>query len=219
MGNLGTAAMTIRLLITDDYELVRAGLIQYLGMSPDIEVVAEAVNGDDVLKKLGATQVDLLLLDMSMPGENGADLIRHIRYLYPGLLILILSMHSEVNTVMRAMKAGASGYLCKDCSPQTLLDAIRKTVATGKYLSPQMAEQLAFASALPDSDNIELTLSDRELEIFHLLVEGKSVSEIANQLFISDKTVSTHKGHLLCKLNLKNTVELVRYAMQRQLFS
>jgi DNA-binding NarL/FixJ family response regulator len=211
--------MAIRLLITDDQELVRAGLVQYLGMSPDIEVVAEAANGVQLLKKLSTTQVDLLLLDLSMPGECGNELIAHVRKIYPGLLILVLSMYDEVNTVLHAMKAGASGYITKDCSPQTLLEAIRKIVATGKYLSPVMAEQLAFASTLHAPDNIELILSDRELEIFHLLVQGKSIGEIANQLCISDRTVSTHKSHLLGKLGFKNTVELVRYSMQRELFS
>lgn len=211
--------MAIRLAVTDDHELVRAGLIQYLGASPGIEVAAEAASGVELLEKLRATQVDLLLLDMSMPGKNGVDLISHIKSIYPGLLILVLSMHDEVNTVLRAMKAGASGYICKDCSPQTLLDAIRKVVATGRYLSPLMAERLAYASTSPDPGNIELILSDRELEIFRLIVEGKSVSEIAEQLFISDKTVSTHKCNLLCKLELKGVADLVRYAIEHKLFS
>lgn len=209
----------VRLAIADDHELVRAGLIQYLSGSSGIEVIAEAANGDELLEKLGASQVDLLLLDMSMPGENGIDLISHIRSIYPRLLILVLSMHDEISIVMRAMRAGASGYICKSCSPQVLLEAIRKVVATGKYLSPLMAEQLAYASTSPDQSNIELVLSDRELEIFRLIVEGKSVSEIANQLFISDKTISTHKGNLLGKLGLKNVAELVRHAIEHKLFS
>lgn len=211
--------MAIHLAVADDHELVRAGLIQYLGASPGIEVAAEAASGVELLEKLLATQVDLLLLDMSMPGKNGVDLISHIKSIYPDLLILVLSMHDEVNTVLRAMKAGASGYICKDCSPQTLLDAIRKVVATGRYLSPLMAERLAYASTSPDPGNIELILSDRELEIFRLIVEGKSVSEIAEQLFISDKTVSTHKCNLLCKLELKGVADLVRYAIEHKLFS
>ena len=211
--------MAIRLAVTDDHELVRAGLIQYLGASPGIEVAAEAANGGELLEKLRATQVDLLLLDMSMPGKNGVDLISYIKSIYPDLLILVLSMHDEVNTVLRAMRAGASGYICKDCSPQTLLEAIRKVVATGKYLSPLMAERLAYAFTSPDPGNIALTLSDRELEIFRLIVEGKSVSEIAEQLFISDKTVSTHKCNLLCKLELKGVADLVRYAIEHKLFS
>lgn len=210
--------MAIRLAITDDHQLVREGLVQYLGMSPDIEVVVEAANGEELLEKLRVAAPDLLLLDMTMPGKSGVDLIGHIKSLYPSLSILVLSMHNDANMVLRAMKAGASGYICKDCSPHALLEAIRKIVATGKYLSPQMAEQLAYASTLPDSDGLELTLSDRELEIFRLIVDGKSVSEIAEQLFISDKTVSTHKSNLLNKLGLRNIAELVRYALENKLF-
>ena len=209
--------MVIRLLITDDYALVREGLVQFLSMSPDVQVVAEANNGDELLEKLPIATPDLLLLDMAMPGKNGADLISHIKSCYPDLKILVLSMHDEVSIVLRAMKAGASGYISKNCSPQDLLDAIRKVAATGKYLSPQMAEQLAYASAVQDLDDIELILSEREREILRLIVEGKRVSEIAEQLFISDKTVSTHKSHLLRKLGLKNVAELVRYALQREL--
>lgn len=211
--------MTIRLAITDDHHLVRDGLVQYLSMSPDIQIVAEAANGEEILEKLRVTAPDLLLLDMTMPGKSGVDLLDHIKGLYPDMLILVLSMHNEVNMVLRAMKAGASGYICKDCSPQTLLEAIRKVISTGKYLSPQMAEQLAYASAVPEAENIEHILSARELEIFRLIVEGRDVGDIANQLFISDKTVSTHKSHLLNKLGLKNTAELVRYAMEHQLFA
>lgn len=209
--------MTIRLLITDDYALVREGLVQFLSMSPDVQVVAEANNGDELLEKLAIAIPDLLLLDMAMPGKCGVELVSQIKSRYPDLKILVLSMYDDAGIVLRAMKAGASGYISKNCSPQDLLDAIRKVAATGKYLSPQMAEQLAYASAVQDPDDIELILSEREREILRLIVEGKRVSEIAEQLFISDKTVSTHKSHLLRKLGLKNVAELVRYALQREL--
>ncbi|MBY0577402.1 MAG: response regulator transcription factor [Gallionellaceae bacterium] len=208
----------VRLMITDDHELVRAGLVQYLGMSPDIDVVAEAKNCNELLEKLRTVTPDLLLLDLSMPGKSGVDMVAHVRSLYPDLLILVLSMHNEVKTVLHVMKAGASGFICKDCSPQVLLDAIRKVVATGKYLSPVMAEQLAYASTLPGADHIEMVLSARELEIFRLIVDGKSAGEIADQLCISNKTVSTHKSHLLDKLGLKNIAELVHYAIENKLF-
>ena len=210
--------MKKRLLIADDHELVRAGLVQYLGGCPGIEVVAEAVDGEDTLEKLRSVQADLLMLDMAMPGKCGVELILQIRRLYPELLILVLSMHNETSIVMRAIKAGASGYVCKDCSPQILFDAIQKVLATGKYLSPAMAEQLAYIPTRPEPMDIELVLSERELEIFNLMVAGKSICEIANQLFICDKTVSTHKKNILSKLGLKNIAELVRYAMQRELF-
>ncbi len=144
--------MTIRLLVADDHELVRAGLVQYLGMSPGIEVVAEAANGSDLLERLSSVSADLLLLDMSMPGISGEGLIAHIRNLYPGLLILVLSMHNEIQIVSRAMKAGASGYVTKDTPPHVLLDAIRKTMETGQYLNPAMAGQLAHAAASESPD-------------------------------------------------------------------
>ena len=211
--------MVIRLAITDDHELVRAGLVQFVGASPGFEVVAEATNGDELLAILRATQIDLLLLDMSMPGISGEELIARIKSTYPDMHILVLSMHNEIQVVLRAIKAGASGYICKDCSPQILLEAIRKVVATGKYLEPAMAERLVYAAVYPDPNNIELILSERELEIFRLIVEGKSVSEIAEQLFISDKTVSTHKCNIHSKLGLKSVAELVRYAIEHKLFA
>lgn len=211
--------MIIRLAIADDHRLVREGLTQYLSTSPEIEIVIEAADGDELLEKLRSTTPDLLLLDMAMPGKSGVDLISHVRKIYPDLLILVLSMHDEVGMVLRAMRAGAAGYICKDCSPKVLLEAIRKVISTGRYLSPAMAEQLAYASTSPDPDNAELILSDRELEVFRLIVEGKSVSEIASQLFISEKTVSTHKSNLLNKLELKGVADLVRYAIEHKLFT
>lgn len=142
--------MTIRLIITDDHELVRTGLIQYLGMSPGIEVVADAANGTELMEKLRSISADLLLLDMSMPGICGENLITHIKNNYPDLRILVLSMHSEIPVVLHAIKAGASGYISKDSPPHVLLEAIQKTIETGQYLNPAMAEQLAYAATLED---------------------------------------------------------------------
>lgn len=142
--------MTIRLLVTDDHELVRAGLVQYLGMSPGIEVVGEAANGAELLGKLRSIPADLLLLDMTMPGTSGEELIAQIRSLYPGLQILVLSMHTEIRIVLRAMRAGASGYISKDSPPSVLLEAIQKTIETGQYLNPAMADQLAYAAGQSD---------------------------------------------------------------------
>lgn len=211
--------MNVRVLITDDHELVRAGLVHLFEGALGIEVAAEASNGEELLLKLRTTQVDLLLLDMDMPGESGIDLIAHIRRNYPDLLILILSMHEEVSVVSRAIQAGASGYICKSCSPKTLLEAIHKIMSSGKFLSPLMAEKLAYASSTPDPKNIASILSNRELEVFRLLVEGKSNDDISRQLFISEKTVSAHKTNLLNKLCLKNIVELVRYSFEHKLFT
>ncbi|MBI3480482.1 MAG: response regulator transcription factor [Nitrosomonadales bacterium] len=210
--------MKIKLAVVDDYELIRAGLVQCLNLAPEIEVVAEASSGAELLDSLRVTRPDLVLLDMVMPNMSGSNLIAHVKSLYPKLPILAISMHNDANTVIRAMKAGASGYLCKDCSPQIMVSAIRKVMETGKYLSPLMSEQLAYAVTSSDPANGSNALSDREFEIYRLIVEGKSVSDIARQLFISDKTVSTHKSHILSKLGLRNVAELVRYALQRELF-
>lgn len=211
--------MVTRLMITDDHELVRSGLVQFMSMSPDVKVVAEAGCGSELLEKLRSVQVDVLLLDLVMPGISGAELVARVRSAHPNLRILVLSMHNDTQTVLRAMKAGASGYITKNCSPQTLLEAVRKIAATGKYLDPEIAERLAFASSSPEADDIELTLSERELQIFRLIVDGRCIKEIANELSISDKTVSTHKAHILAKLGLKSVADLVRYAMQGKLFS
>jgi DNA-binding NarL/FixJ family response regulator len=156
---------------------------------------------------------------MEMPGEAGLDLIRHIKTDYPDLRILIVSMHQDLTIVARALQAGASGYICKDCSPKMLVEAIHKIMSTGKYLSPMMAEQLAYASSFAEPSDNSFLLSNREMEVFRLLVEGNSNDEIAGLLFISDRTVSTHKTNLLNKLKLKNTVELVHYALQHKLFT
>ncbi|MCK9201853.1 MAG: response regulator transcription factor [Gallionella sp.] len=206
----------IRLMVVDDHELVRAGLIQYLGLCPDVSVVAEAGDGATLLEKLRTTPVDLVLLDLNMPGLCDADLIARLHSAYPALAILVLSMHNETQTVMRAMKAGASGYISKNCMPSALLDAIRKVMATGKYLPPNVAEQLAFASACTRSGDPLETLSEREQQIYRLLVQGESIGDIARQLCISDKTVSTHKSNMLNKLGLRNVAELVRHSLTRK---
>ncbi|MFA6972432.1 MAG: response regulator transcription factor [Gallionella sp.] len=211
--------MNVRVLITDDHELVRAGLVHLFEGGLGIEVAAEAANGEELLLKLRTTQVDLLLLDMDMPGENGIDLISHIKRDYPGLQILILSMHNEVSVVSHAIQAGASGYICKNCSPKTLLEAIHKIMSSGRYLDALMAEKMAYASSSPAPENVESILTNRELEVFRLLVEGKSNDDISRQLYISDRTVSAHKTNLLHKLGLKNIVELVRYSFQHKLFT
>lgn len=144
--------MTIRLMIIDDHALVRRGLVQFLGSSQGIEVVAEAASGDELLEKLRTIQADLLLLDMSMPGENGANLIRHIRKLYPAMSIMVLSMLDDPGTVTGAIRAGASGYLFKNSSPQILLDAIHKIIETGKCLSHSLADRLLYAPVSSDPD-------------------------------------------------------------------
>jgi DNA-binding NarL/FixJ family response regulator len=206
----------IKVLLADDHALMRDGLKRIIGLAPEMALSGEASNGSEMLDALRKIQPDLLLMDMTMPGISGVNLINRVRSFYPLLPILILSMHNEVQTVVRALKAGANGYITKDRSPDELLAALRKVATGGKYIDKELAEQMVFHSM--DKKAPHSLLSDRELEVFHLLVRGKGVNEIANALAISNKTVSTHKVHLLEKLNMKSTAELVRYAVQHDLF-
>lgn len=144
--------MKIRLMAADDHELIRSGLTLYFEMQPGVEVVAEASNGTELLEKLRFINVDMLLLDMGMPGISGIELIAIIKTLYPDMHVLILSAHYDVRTVFDAMRAGASGYICKTCLPQTLLEAVQEVMVMGKYISPDLADQLAYASVSMQSD-------------------------------------------------------------------
>jgi len=207
----------IKLMLADDHAIVRSGLKQLFTLAPDIEVVAEAVDGATVLDALRRQRPDLLLLDINMPGLSGPDLIARIRSHWSDLPILVLSMHNEPQVAARVLKAGASGYVTKDSEMEVLLGAIRKVAGGGKYIVPELAEKLVFDVSLGNGKLPHQSLSDRELEVLRLLVAGKGVNEIADQLCISNKTVSTHKTRLLEKMNLSGTAELVRYAMQNGL--
>lgn len=209
----------IRLMISDDHAILRGGLRQLLSLAPDIEVQAEAGDGAQVLEELRRALPDLLLLDINMPGLSGPDLIARIKSHWPDLPILVLSMHNEAQVAARALKAGASGYVTKDSEMDVLLTAIRKVAGGGKFIVPELAEKLVFDVSLGSDRLPHQALSDRELEVFRLLVAGQGVNEIAEQLCISNKTVSTHKTRLLEKLNLGSTAELVRYAMQHGLLN
>lgn len=201
----------IRIIIADDHAMVRGGLKQIVATTSDIEVVGEATQGDEVLALLGQTPIDLLLLDMTMPGLSGVELIRRLHEEKPALPILILSMHNEVQVVTRALKAGASGYVTKDSEPEILLQAIRKIVAGGKYIDPTLVDAMVFdardTNSLPHED-----LSERELQILKMIAAGGALSEIASQLCLSPKTISTHKMRLMQKLGVDNNADLIRYA-------
>jgi DNA-binding NarL/FixJ family response regulator len=201
----------IRLIIADDHPIVRGGLKHLFQLALEITVVGEADNSQQLLNLLQDNEVDLLLLDFNMPGFSGIELISHLRTHYPDLPILVLSMHNELQIVARTLKVGASGYLTKDNEPEVLLSAIRKVSAGGRFIDPRLAENFVFEFQGSDEKKPHEKLSEREFEIMHLLANGKSVNEIADALFISNKTVSTHKTHLLTKLHLNNIPELVRY--------
>ena len=207
----------IRLLIADDHAIVRDGLKQLIALSMDIEAAGEAANGSEVLQQVRSGNFDLLLLDMNMSGASGIELIGLVKACRPALPIFIYTMHSETHVASSALKAGASGYFTKNSDPKMLLAAIRKVSGGGKYIDPAIAEQLAFDSTLPRQNLPHTLLSDREFKIFLLLMAGKSINEIAEQLFISNKTVSTHKANLMVKMNLHNMADLVRYALNNGL--
>jgi DNA-binding NarL/FixJ family response regulator len=207
----------IRLLIADDHAIMREGLKQLFALAGDLQVVAEAENGVLLLERLRQEGIDLLLLDMNMPGICGEDLIARIRAHYPTLPILVLSMHNEVQIAQRALKSGASGYLTKDRDPETLLGAIRRVAAGGRFIDAALAEQMAFAATGLGPCSQHDALTDRELQVMRLLARGLSVSQIAAELIISHKTVSTHKARLMEKMAFISTADIVRYAMTHQL--
>lgn len=207
----------IRVLIADDHAILREGLKQILSACSDIVVGGEAGNGMEALKILREGKWNVLILDMSMPGRSGIELIRQIRTEHPKLPILILSMHKEDQYAVRTLKAGASGYLSKDSASSQLVAAIRKVSGGGIFINPEMAEKLAL-SLRPESDALPHTLlSDREYQVFLLLTQGLSISAIADNLNLSIKTASTHKTHIMQKMNAGNLVTLIKYAIRHGL--
>lgn len=207
----------IRLVIADDHVIVREGLKRIVADADGLQVEAEAGDGGEVMKLVREREFDVLLLDLSMPGRSGMELIKLVKAERPKLRILVLSMHQETQYAVRAIKSGASGYLTKESAPGELVQAIRKIAAGGAYVSAEVAEQLALG-AMPGSDRPpHSALTDREFEVFRRLVAGSSVTEIAAALNLSVKTVSTHKANLMQKLGVTNQADLVRYAIRHGL--
>jgi len=203
----------IKILMADDHGIVREGLKHLFALTGDISVVSEAVNGGQVLDRVRQDDFDMILLDMSMPGVSGVNLITRIRTHCPQIPILVLSMHGEPQIARRALNAGAAGYVTKDREPEILLTAIRKVVQGGRYIDPVLAEQMVFETNDPEQKALHEQLSEREYEILLLLAKGNSLNQIAEQLAISNKTVSTHKMRLMQKMNFSSNADLVRYAV------
>jgi DNA-binding NarL/FixJ family response regulator len=207
----------VRIVVADDHTIVREGLKQILAGQPDFQVVAEASDGHEALKRVREVEFDVLLLDMSMPGKSGVELIKQVKSEKPKLRILVLTMHEEHQYAVRAIRAGASGYLTKEGASSQLVTALRKVASGGAYISAEVAEQLAL-NAMPDATGpLHERLSDREFQVFTMIAQGKSVSEIAERLNLSVKTVSTHKANLLQKMNMTTQGELIRYALEHNL--
>ena len=208
----------IRILIVDDHDILRAGLKHILAESGDIVVAGEADNGLDALVRVRTETWDAMVLDMSMPGKSGIELIKQIKSERPKLPILILSMHKEDLYAVRAMKAGASGYLCKDNAESQLAQAIRKVAGGGLFINQAVAEKLALEMLSGPREVLPHTkLSDREHQVFLLIARGEGVTEIARELNLSVKTVSTHKARIMEKMNFANTAELIGYALRHGL--
>lgn len=208
----------IRLVIADDHTIVRDGLKHLLAAAGDIEVVAEASNGHVVCDHVRSSLAfEVLLMDMSMPGKSGIELIRQVHAERPKLRILVLSMHEEHQYAVRAIRAGAAGYLTKESASQQLVDAIRKVAAGGAFISAEVAQQLALGAMPNATGPLHATLSDREFQILLMIAGGKTITDIAAQLFLSVKTVSTHKSNVLQKMNMTTQAELIRYALENGL--
>jgi DNA-binding NarL/FixJ family response regulator len=207
----------IRVLIADDHPIVREGLKLVIEKAPDMKVGGEAKDGQEVLDLVYAGTWDVLVIDFSMPGKGGLDVIQELRRERPGLPILVLSMHPEGELAPRLLKAGAAGYLVKEGAPRDLVEAIRRVHAGGRYVSPALAEKLAIDLSLPTGKKPHELLSDREYQVFLQIAAGRNVREIAAGFSISVKTVRTHRDRILEKMSMKNDVELTRYALEHHL--
>lgn len=209
----------IQVAIVDDHQIVRTGFRELLNEDSAISISFEAANGDDALVFLGTTPCDVLLLDISLPGKSGVDVLRTVRQRHPGLKVLILSGFPEESYALAMIKNGANGYLCKDCEQAELLKAIRTVSLGRRYVSPRTAELLADEMSGGRSGEPHEILSDRELQVFLRLVRGESVSDIAEQLHLSVKTISTYRSRLTEKLNVTSNAELATYALRHGLIT
>lgn len=207
----------IKILIADDHTVVRAGLKQIVEDIDDMTVTGEASDGHEVLAKIAKDNYDVVVLDISMPGPNGLDILKQIKRENPKLPVLILSMHPEEQYAVRALKAGANGYLTKESASQEMIAAIQKVYAGGKYVSPSLAEKLAFNLEVEREKPLHETLSDREYQVMIKIAQGKKVKDIAEELFLSEKTISTYRSRILEKMGMEKNEELIRYASNNHL--
>jgi len=207
----------IRIVVADDHAVVREGLKHIVSSSAGMQVVGEAGHGDEVMQAVRGLDFDLLMLDLSMPGKSGMELIRWVRREKPGLSVLVLSMHEETQYAVRAIQSGANGYLNKDSAPAQLEQALRRIASGGAWVSAEVAQQLAAGGAGATARAPHEALTAREFQVFEALVAGESVTAVAQRLHLSVKTVSTHKANLMHKLGVDNASDLVRYAIRHGL--
>jgi two-component system, NarL family, invasion response regulator UvrY len=207
----------IKVLVADDHAIVRRGLKQILTAEPDMSVVGEARDGHEALEFARRHACDVVVLDVSMPGPSGLEVLKDIKRERPKLPVLVLSIHPEDQLAIRVLKAGGAGYMTKETAPEELVKAVRRVVAGGRYVSARLAEKMAIALQSDSDKPRHETLSDREYEVMCLIASGKSVSEIAVQLALSVKTISTYRSRILEKMELPNNAALTHYAIQNRL--
>jgi two-component system, NarL family, invasion response regulator UvrY len=207
----------LKIIITDDHPVVRGGLKQLVADHSDMELVGEAQDAAELLELLGKRSCDVLVLDISMPGRSGLEVAKEIKSKWPHVAVLMLTMYPEEQYAMRAFRAGAAGYLTKDTAPAELIGAIRRVAAGGKYVTPTLADKMIAYLDLGAGELLYENLSDREFDVLRKLASGRTVGEIANELFLSPNTVSTYRTRLLEKLNLSTTAELIHYAIVNRL--
>lgn len=206
-----------QIFIADDHGLIREGFKRLIEAEVGLEVIGESDNGLDALSFLREHDCDLLVLDISMPGKNGLELLKELKVLRPGLKVLILTMHPEDRFALRALRAGADGYLTKVSAPKELIKAIEKVLNGGKYITESLAEQLATHLDLSARKAGHELLSDREFEVFILLAEGKGVAEIADQIHLSQSTINTYRARILEKMGLRSNADIIHYALRNNL--
>ncbi len=209
----------IKVLIADDHDVVRAGLRQIIGDDDDMVIAGEASDALQVFEVVANTECDVVLLDITMPGATGLSVLEELKTINPDLPVLILSVHSEDIYGVHAIKANASGYLTKESAVDQLVEAIRKVTEGGVYISPSLGEKLAMELARPKQKAIHETLSDREYQIMRMLTKGHRVTDIANELSLNVKSVSTYRTRLLRKMAMTNNAELTAYAIEKNLIS
>lgn len=207
----------IKILIADDHAVVREGVKHILSEMPDMVIDGEAGSGQEVLEKVGNKEYDLILLDIAMPGRDGLEILKDLKLRKPKLPVLILSMFPEEQYALRALKSGASGYLTKDSIPDELIKAIQKILRGGKYISSSFSEKMLLSFDIDAEKPLHETLSDREYQVMRMIASGKTLKEIADELALSVKTVSTYRSRILDKTGMKNNAELTHYAFKHRL--
>jgi two-component system, NarL family, invasion response regulator UvrY len=207
----------IRVFLADDHAVVRQGLKQIISENLDLSVVGEATSGDEVLSGVSRNKPDVVLLDITMPGRTGLDVLQQLKIMHPKLPVLILSMYPEDQYAMRVLRAGASGYLTKDSAPEELITAIRKVSAGGKFVSASLAEKLVLHLDADPEKPLHEVLSDREFQVLCMIASGKTVSDIADELALSVKTISTYRSRILDKMNMRSNAEITHYAIKNSL--